>query len=86
VDCTAVLDTVVKRKIPSRRRESDPRTLIVQPVAQRYTDRAITYRLEHCTGGKFSRRFLCDFKWFNIHLTIISNIADEALSLFGLRD
>jgi hypothetical protein len=29
----AVLDTVVKRKIPSPRRESNPRTLIVQPVA-----------------------------------------------------
>jgi hypothetical protein len=37
-----VLDTVVKRKIPSPRRESNPRTPIVQPVAQRYTDWAIT--------------------------------------------
>jgi hypothetical protein len=34
----AVLDAVVKRKIPSPRRESKPRTAIVQPVAQRYTD------------------------------------------------
>jgi hypothetical protein len=34
----AVLDPVVKRKIPSLRRESNPRTSIVQPVAQRYTD------------------------------------------------
>jgi hypothetical protein len=38
----AVLDTGVKRKIPSPRRESNPRTPTVQPVAQRYTDRAIT--------------------------------------------
>jgi hypothetical protein len=38
----AVLDAVVKRKIPSRRRESNPRTPIVQPVAQRYTDWAVT--------------------------------------------
>jgi hypothetical protein len=30
-----VLDAVVKRKIPSPRRESNPRTPIVQPVAQR---------------------------------------------------
>jgi hypothetical protein len=37
----AVLDAVVKRKIPSPRRESEPRTPIVQPVAQRYTDWAI---------------------------------------------
>jgi hypothetical protein len=34
----AVLDTVVKRKIPSPRQESNPRTPIVQPVAQFYTD------------------------------------------------
>jgi hypothetical protein len=32
---TAVLDAVVKGKIPSPRRESNPRTPIVQPVAQR---------------------------------------------------
>jgi hypothetical protein len=38
----AVLDAVVKRKIPSLRRESNPSTLIVQPVVQRYTDWAIT--------------------------------------------
>jgi hypothetical protein len=30
---SAVLDRVVKRKIPSPRRESNPRTPIVQPVA-----------------------------------------------------
>jgi hypothetical protein len=34
----AVLDAVVKRKIPSPRRESNPRTPIIQPVAQCYTD------------------------------------------------
>jgi hypothetical protein len=34
----AVLDAVMKRKIPNPRRESNPRTPIVQPVAQRYTD------------------------------------------------
>jgi hypothetical protein len=34
----AILHAVVKRKIPSPRRESNPRTSIVQPVAQRYTD------------------------------------------------
>jgi hypothetical protein len=37
-----VLDAVVKRKIPSRRRESNPRTPIVHSVRQRYTDWAIT--------------------------------------------
>jgi hypothetical protein len=34
----AVLDAVVKRKIPNPHRESNLRTLIVQPVAQCYTD------------------------------------------------
>jgi hypothetical protein len=38
----AVLDAVVKRKIPSPRRESNSKTPIVQPVAQHYTDWAIT--------------------------------------------
>jgi hypothetical protein len=38
VDPRAVLDAVVKRKIPTPRRESNPRTPTVQPVAQRYTD------------------------------------------------
>jgi hypothetical protein len=38
----AVMDAVVKRKIRSPRRESNPRTPIVQPLAQRYTDWAIT--------------------------------------------
>jgi hypothetical protein len=33
----AVLDAVVKRELPSLRRESNPRTPIVQPVAQHYT-------------------------------------------------
>jgi hypothetical protein len=33
-----VLDAVVKRKILSPRRESNPRIPNVQPVAQRYTD------------------------------------------------
>jgi hypothetical protein len=34
----AVLNATVKKKIPSPRRESNPRTPNIQPVAQRYTD------------------------------------------------
>jgi hypothetical protein len=34
----AVLDAVVKRKIPTSHRESNPRTPIAQSVAQRYAD------------------------------------------------
>jgi hypothetical protein len=33
-----ILDAAVKRKISSPHRESNPRTPIVQPAAQRYTD------------------------------------------------
>jgi hypothetical protein len=38
VGLRAVLDAAVKRKIPSPRRESNPRNPIVHPIAQRYTD------------------------------------------------
>jgi hypothetical protein len=38
VDPRAILDAVVKRKIPGSRRESNPRTPIVQSVAQSFTD------------------------------------------------
>jgi hypothetical protein len=41
----AVLNAVVKRKIPSPHRESNPRTPIIQPVTQCYTDWA---RLSKC--------------------------------------
>jgi hypothetical protein len=34
----AVLNAMVRKTIPSPRRESNPRTPIVHPVAQRYTD------------------------------------------------
>jgi hypothetical protein len=45
----AILDTVVKRKIPSPRRELRPTTLVVQHVGSRYTNRAIVavIRLGH---------------------------------------
>jgi hypothetical protein len=41
----AVLDAAVKRRIPRPRRQSNPRTPNVQPIAQRYTDRAIAAHL-----------------------------------------
>jgi hypothetical protein len=42
----AVLDAVVERKIPSPHRESNPRTPIVQPVAQRCTAKlCISYKV-----------------------------------------
>jgi hypothetical protein len=53
VSSRAVLVAVVKRKIPSPRRESNPRTPIVQPVAQRYADWAITALLENRNKRKY---------------------------------
>jgi hypothetical protein len=38
VGARTVLDAVVKRKIPSPRRESNSKIPIVEPEAQRYTD------------------------------------------------
>jgi hypothetical protein len=38
VGLRAVLDAVVKRKFSSTRWESNPRTPIIQLVAERYTD------------------------------------------------
>jgi hypothetical protein len=38
MDPSVVLNAVVKRKIPSPRRESNPITPIIKSVAQHYTD------------------------------------------------
>jgi hypothetical protein len=46
----AVLDAVVKRKIPSPRRESNPRIPIVQLIAHCYTDFAITAHEMECNN------------------------------------
>jgi hypothetical protein len=46
VGSRALLDAVVKSKIPSPRWESNSRKPIVQPVAQRYTEWAITDLIE----------------------------------------
>jgi hypothetical protein len=46
----AILDAVVKRKIPSPRRDSNPRTPIIQLVAERYTgNQLLTAVLAHLT-------------------------------------
>jgi hypothetical protein len=49
----AVLDVVVKRKILSPLRESNPKTPIVQPVSQRYTDWVIIAILVFYAQNKF---------------------------------
>jgi hypothetical protein len=46
----AVLDTVVKRKIPRPCRESNPRTPIVQPVVSHYTEWA-SNNYRHCLSS-----------------------------------
>jgi len=52
----AVLDAVVKRKIPSLHRESNHRTPIVQSVAQRYTDHSPPEKL---VVTLIQKQFLC---------------------------
>jgi hypothetical protein len=62
----AVLDTVVKRKIPSPRRESNSRIPIVQPVAQRYTDwaiRALGYTKIHNDIYLLAHSMVQDILW-----------------------
>jgi hypothetical protein len=58
-----VLDTVVKRKFPSPRRESNRRTPIVQPVAQRYTDWAIKAKAKKTKLNKTLQDFFANSKW-----------------------
>jgi hypothetical protein len=53
VGLRAVLNAVEKKKIPTPRRESKPRSPIVQPVAQSYTDWATTAVTEKITISVF---------------------------------
>jgi hypothetical protein len=46
-----VMDAVVKRKIPSPRRESNSRTPIVRPVASLYTDLTQCHAMKTYGGG-----------------------------------
>jgi hypothetical protein len=62
----AVLDALVKRKIPRPHRESNPRTPIIHPVAQRYTDWAITPKnnayliiLYNCYSFPLNKLYAC---------------------------
>jgi hypothetical protein len=51
----AVLDAVVKRKIPSYGRESNPRTPIVQPTAQRYSKCIYNFEGGETTSRKIEK-------------------------------
>jgi hypothetical protein len=72
----AVLDVVVKKKIPSPRQESNSRTPIFQPVAQRYTDWAITALI----SLSFSNKILYRLFFFPMSYTY------NALSILGMLD
>jgi hypothetical protein len=60
----AVLDSVVKRKIPSLLRESNPRIPIVQPVAQRYTDWAVQIQSNYIVIKVTRKPYLDHVPWF----------------------
>jgi hypothetical protein len=66
----AVLDVVVKRKIPSTCQESNPRTPIVQPIAQRYTDSAVMALLRRISGPKRD----VDRSWRKLHNVKLHNL------------
>jgi hypothetical protein len=80
----AVLDTVVKRKIPSPHQELNPRTPIVQPIASHYTDWAITAGTDKIInhgifygmwcGGNVTSNILFSF----VHPRILYNSAAES--------
>jgi hypothetical protein len=58
-----VLDAVVKRKIPIPRRKSNPRTPIVQHIAQRYEsykNRVRTCELDSSGSGQGSVMGFCE--------------------------
>jgi hypothetical protein len=65
------LDAMVKRKIPSPRRESNPRTPIVQHVAQRYTDWTITalFLMEHFHHSSSALNFVGPLARYGAMLT-----------------
>jgi hypothetical protein len=49
----AILDVMVKRKIPSPHQKSNPRTPIIQPIAQHHTNWAITAPIA-CSNGVYA--------------------------------
>jgi hypothetical protein len=77
----AVRDAAVKRKIPSLRRESNPRTPTVQSVVQSYTDWAIT-ALHRFTDISYISKFnSCDaftflntLTQFHLHPAFVSEV------------
>jgi hypothetical protein len=71
----AVLDAVAKREIPSHRRQWNPRTPIVQSVAQRYTDWAITALFSHLTG------YILNYYWCAVSLESHSSFGLSKISL-----
>jgi hypothetical protein len=64
----AVLDAVVKRKINSPRQKSNPRTPIIQPGAQRYTDWAVTAHFSSFLGPNILLSTPC-LQTFQIYIT-----------------
>jgi hypothetical protein len=64
----AILDVVVKRKIPSPHQELNPRTPIVQSIAQRYTEIRV---INFATSENLIVR-TTTFQYYNIHKYTLS--------------
>jgi hypothetical protein len=56
VGTRAVLEAVVKRKIPSPRREYNPRTPIVQPIATKPTELSWLYTCKDTNLNQYDDR------------------------------
>jgi hypothetical protein len=78
----AVLDAVVKRKIPSPGQESKPRIPIIQPVASCYTDWAIAALRVSYKKSKIKLVQLLDYRLKG--LGSIPDKANEGISLFAI--
>jgi hypothetical protein len=66
----AGLNTVVRRKIPSRRRDTNPDHLIVQPVGSRYTDWFIPALIS---------LYVCNGLWWKFVLAVYSKRCQRKL-------
>jgi hypothetical protein len=78
-----VMDAVVRRKIPSPCQDSNPRTLIIQPIAECYTDWAIMalpvihIEAENCiwTWEVSTAPFQCRTKVWNINTESLGQVS-----------
>jgi hypothetical protein len=76
----AILDAVVKRKIPSPHQELNPRTPIVQPVAQHYTNWPVMALHDlNITPNVKKGQLLCSTTFYRISENVNLRVHSRAL-------